>query len=83
MAEADIRCANVASLTVRPVRCEERARWRQLMNAHHYLGFRPIVGQSLWYVATCGGAVGGAAGLGGRRPEVRSAGRLDWLDTVP
>jgi hypothetical protein len=23
------------------------------MNAHHYLGFRPIVGQSLWYVATC------------------------------
>jgi len=52
--EADIRCTNVASLTVRPVRCEERARWRQLMNAHHYLGFRPIVGQSLWYVATCG-----------------------------
>src|SRR5208337_51102 len=27
-------------------------------------------------------AVGGAVGLGGRRPEVRSAGRLDWLDTV-
>ena len=54
MPEADIRCTNVASLTVRPVRCEERARWRQLMNAHHYLGFRPIVGQSLWYVATCG-----------------------------
>jgi len=24
------------------------------MNAHHYLGFRPIVGQSLCYVATCG-----------------------------
>jgi len=39
---------------VRPVRCEERGRWRQLMNAHHYLGFRPIVGESLWYVATCG-----------------------------
>lgn len=37
---------------VRPVRAEERARWRQLMNAHHYLGFRPIVGESLWYVAT-------------------------------
>jgi len=52
VAEAGIR-ANVASLTVRPVRCEERARWRELMNAHHYLGFRPIVGQSLWYVATC------------------------------
>jgi len=44
--------ANGAALIVRPVRCEERARWRQLMDAHHYLGFRPIVGQSLWYVAT-------------------------------
>jgi Domain of unknown function (DUF4338)/DDE_Tnp_1-associated/Transposase DDE domain len=40
------------SLIVRPVRSEERARWRQLMEAHHYLGFRAIVGESLWYVAT-------------------------------
>lgn len=40
-------------LIVRPVRCEERVRWQQLMDTHHYLGFRPIVGQSLWYVATC------------------------------
>jgi hypothetical protein len=43
---------NGAALIVRPVRCEERARWRQLMDAHHYLGFRPRVGQALWYVAT-------------------------------
>ena len=41
-----------AGLIVRPVRSEERARWRQLMEAHHYLGFRPIVGQSLWYLAS-------------------------------
>jgi len=41
-----------ASLVVRPVRAKERARWRELMDAHHYLGFRPIVGESLWYVAT-------------------------------
>jgi len=39
-------------MIVRPVRGEEREHWRALMNAHHYLGFRPIVGQSLWYVAT-------------------------------
>ena len=45
--------AVVAPIRVRPVRAEERARWRQLMNAHHYLGFRPIVGESLWYVASC------------------------------
>jgi hypothetical protein len=42
-----------APIRVRLVRAEERARWRDLMNAHHYLGFRPIVGESLWYVATC------------------------------
>jgi Druantia protein DruA/DDE_Tnp_1-associated/Transposase DDE domain len=41
-------------LTVRPARCDERARWRELMQAHHYLGFQRIVGQSLWYVATVG-----------------------------
>jgi hypothetical protein len=39
---------------VRLLRCEERSRWRQLMNQHHYLGFRPLVGQSLCYVATAG-----------------------------
>jgi hypothetical protein len=43
---------NAVGLIVRPVRSEERARWRELMNAHHYLGFRPIVGESLRYVAT-------------------------------
>jgi hypothetical protein len=38
-------------IIVRPVRCEERARWRHLMQTHHYLGLRSIVGQSLRYVA--------------------------------
>jgi GNAT superfamily N-acetyltransferase len=38
-------------IIVRPVRHEERGRWRQLMQTHHYLGLRSIVGQSLWYVA--------------------------------
>ena len=41
-----------AGLVVRPVRSQDRARWRHLMSAHHYLGFRPIGGQSLWYAAT-------------------------------
>ena len=43
---------NAVGLIVRPVRSDERARWRELINAHHYLGFRPIVGESLRYVAT-------------------------------
>ena len=40
--------------SVRLVRREERARWRELMRRHHYLGFQHIVGESLWYVATVG-----------------------------
>ena len=52
MGETVSRFANAGRLVVRPVRGEERARWRELMNAHHYLGFRPLVGESLWYVAT-------------------------------
>ncbi len=52
MAEAVRHRAKAVSVVVRPVRGEERAHWRQLMDAHHYLGFRPMVGESLWYVAT-------------------------------
>ena len=46
--------AAAGPIRVRLVRAEERARWRELMDAHHYLGFRPMVGESLWYVATRG-----------------------------
>ncbi len=52
MGETASRFANAGRLVVRPVRGEERAPWRKLMQAHHYLGFQRIVGQSLWYVAT-------------------------------
>ncbi|MGA2476936.1 MAG: ISAs1 family transposase [Terriglobia bacterium] len=81
MAEAGIRCAKVASLTVRPVRCEERARWRQLMNAHHYLGFRPIVGQSLWYVATW--AEQWVALLGWGAAALKCGARDAWIGWTP
>jgi hypothetical protein len=46
--------ATEGSLVVRLVRRAERARWRALMQRHHYLGFQHIVGESLWYVANCG-----------------------------
>ena len=39
---------------MRLVRREERARWRELMRQHHYLGFDSIIGESLWYVARVG-----------------------------
>lgn len=41
-------------LVVRPVRLEEQASWRTLMQRHHYLGFERIVGESLCYVASRG-----------------------------
>lgn len=40
-----------ARLVVRPVRQEERAVWRELMQQHHYLGFEHAIGESLCYVA--------------------------------
>ena len=52
------RGAPKASLVVRPVRQEERAAWRELMQQHHYLGFEhpsgsrfatsPLWGSSGW-----------------------------------
>ena len=38
-------------ILVRPVRsCEEQC-YRDLMQQHHYLGFLPKIGETLWYVA--------------------------------
>ncbi len=42
-------------IIVRPIRPGERQRWEELMRRHHYLGFRGMVGESLRYVAECGG----------------------------
>lgn len=42
-------------LVVRPVRWDEVERWDRLMEAHHYLGIRRLVGESLRYVAEEGG----------------------------
>ena len=39
-------------VVVRPVRCFEELRYQDLMRQHHYLGFLPKIGETLWYVAT-------------------------------
>jgi hypothetical protein len=39
-------------IAVRLIRRDERARWRELMRRHHYLGYQSIVGESLRYVAS-------------------------------
>ena len=50
-----ISAAPKPRLVVRPVRQEERAAWRELMQHHHYRGFEHPVGQSLCYIASLGG----------------------------
>lgn len=44
--------ASRPSLVVRPVRQEERAAWRGLMQQHHYLGYEHPIGESLCYIAS-------------------------------
>ncbi|HEV2729907.1 MAG TPA: ISAs1 family transposase [Terriglobales bacterium] len=76
-------CSSVSfhDLIVRPARCDERARWRELMQAHHYLGFQRIVGQSLWYVATL--ADQWVALLGWGAAALKCAPRDAWIGWTP
>ncbi len=48
----EIADANLNEVIVRPVRFDERPRYKQLMDAFHYLGFNRVVGESIWYLAT-------------------------------
>jgi hypothetical protein len=43
---------NLWEILVRPVRPFEEERYQKLMQAHHYLGALPKIGETLWYVAT-------------------------------
>src|SRR5438876_11451158 len=42
----------LSEMVVRLVRSDEQRRYQQLMRAHHYLGYLPKIGGTLWYVAT-------------------------------
>ena len=39
------------SIEVRPVFKGEEERYRELMEKHHYLGYVPKIGETLWYIA--------------------------------
>jgi uncharacterized protein DUF4338/DDE family transposase len=43
---------NLDEVQVRPIERREEPLHRELMTEHHYLGYLPKIGQSLWYVAT-------------------------------
>ncbi|MFA4885694.1 MAG: hypothetical protein WC601_07970 [Desulfotomaculaceae bacterium] len=40
---------NLKALVVRPITSEEEKHWNDLMNEHHYLGFRTLTGKALKY----------------------------------
>lgn len=42
------------ALRVRPMERGEEARYRELMAQRHYLGDLAKIGDTLWYVASCG-----------------------------
>jgi len=42
----------VNSVIVRPVFKREEKKYKALMQQHHYLGFVPKIGETIWYVAT-------------------------------
>ncbi len=46
------RCLNRHEILLRPVAREEEARFKALLDAHHYLGAVAKIGHTIWYVAT-------------------------------
>jgi hypothetical protein len=70
-----------APLIVRLVRTEERARWQQTLQQHHYLGCPRMVGQALWYVATVAGQW--VALLGWAAAALKCRPRDAWIGWAP
>lgn len=42
----------LSHIRIRPIQRAEEPQYQQLMQAHHYLGALPKIGETLWYVAT-------------------------------
>ncbi len=68
-------------LVVRLARPEEVARWDALMEEHHYLGFRKLVGDSLRYVAETAGEW--AALMGWMTAAFKCGPRDRWIGWTP
>ena len=54
MATTQLMAEVRTQLHVRPVERSEEARYREEMARHHYLGNLAKIGETIWYVATCG-----------------------------
>jgi len=40
------------NITLRPVKHDEEPLFKALMQKHHYLGWLPKIGNTIWYIAT-------------------------------
>jgi hypothetical protein len=47
----EVTALNLCDVLVKPVHPYEEPRYQQLMQAHHYLGSLPKIGETLWYIA--------------------------------
>jgi hypothetical protein len=43
---------NLQEIVLRPVTVDEESRFKELLDAHHYLGAVAKIGHTIWYVAT-------------------------------
>ena len=66
----------VREVEVRLVRGEERRRWDELMERHHYLGFRQFAGRGFAAGGGVARAVVGAGGVAVRGVQVRGTGSV-------
>lgn len=64
-------------LIVRPIMDEERETWDQLMAAHHCLGLKRLVGESIRYVALLNGQWVALLGWTSAACQPRSPGPVD------
>lgn len=69
------------SLVVRPIDPGERTAWRQHIARYHYLGDRPLVGESLRYVALVDGEV--VALVGWAAASLRNPPRDEYIGWGP
>lgn len=59
-----IESGDLKKLVIRPIFPDERLHWRSLMEHHHYLGDRVIVGEHILYVALLDDKIVGCIGWG-------------------
>ena len=68
---------NLREIILRPVIACEEARFRALLDTHHYLGSLPKIGHTLWYVATWQDRWLGLLSVGA--PAWKCAARDRWI----